>query len=102
VLTRPIGEAQWGLRKRNSNRMMSVTVRFLGPAADVVGHAEAVYELCEPVTLGGLIELLHARYPRLADCAGAVRFAVNSEYAEPSQPLRSGDEVAVIPPVSGG
>ncbi len=82
--------------------MTSVTVRFLGPAADVVGHPDAAYELCEPATLGALIELLHARYPKLAERVGSVRFAVNSEYAESSQPLRSGDEVAVIPPVSGG
>lgn len=83
-------------------RTISVTVRFLGPAADVVGHAEAVYGLCEPATLGALMELVCARYPKLAERAGAVRFAVNAEYAEPSQPLRAGDEVAVIPPVSGG
>lgn len=82
--------------------MTSVTVRFLGPAADVVGHPDAIYELCAPATLGALVELLHARYPKLAERAGAVRFAINGEYAEPSQPLRDGDEVAVIPPVSGG
>ncbi|MGB9625395.1 MAG: MoaD/ThiS family protein [Phycisphaerae bacterium] len=87
---------------RDSKDMTSVTVRFLGPAADVVGHADAVYELCEPATLGTLIELLYARYPKLAEHAGVVRFAVNSEYADPSQSLRTGDEVALIPPVSGG
>ncbi len=87
---------------QNSQHMTSVTVRFLGPAAEVAGHAEAVYELREPATLGTLIELIFARYPRLAERPGSVRFAVNQEYADASQTLRSSDEVAVIPPVSGG
>lgn len=86
----------------NVGRMMSVTVRFLGPSADVVGHMEAEYALREPATLGMLIELIGARYPKLVERAGAVRFAINTEYAEISQPLHAGDEVAVIPPVSGG
>jgi molybdopterin converting factor subunit 1 len=83
-------------------RTVSVTVRFLGPAADVVGHAEAEYRLGPPATLGALLDLIAARYPKLIEHPGAIRFAVNQEYAEPSQSLRSGDEVAVIPPVSGG
>ncbi len=84
------------------DNMVSVNVRFCGPAADVVGHAEARYELCGPATLGTLIELIAARYPGLAGRLGPVRFAVNQEYAEASRPLRSGDEIALIPPVSGG
>lgn len=83
-------------------RTISITVRFLGPAADAVGHAEAEYQLREPATLGTLVELIGARFPKLLDRPGAVRFAVNAEYADASQRLQAGDEVAVIPPVSGG
>jgi len=82
--------------------MITVTVRFLGPAADVACCAQTTCELPEPACLGELVRRLYERYPRLAEGRAALRFAVNREYAEPDRPLQDGDEVAVIPPVSGG
>jgi molybdopterin synthase catalytic subunit len=53
-------------------------------------------------TLGGLIDRLAAEIPRIAAARGRIRFVVNQEYATDSTVLADGDEVAVIPPVSGG
>jgi molybdopterin synthase catalytic subunit len=47
-------------------------------------------------------ERLTASYPRLAGYTGRLLYAVNQEFAEPASPLADGDELAFIPPVSGG
>ena len=49
-----------------------------------------------------LAERLAASYPHVFPPAGDLVVAVNQEYAEPHQSLHQGDEVALIPPVSGG
>ncbi len=82
--------------------MIQVRVKLFGPAADAVGCSELEYALTPPATLAGLLELMSAKYPALGGRATSLRFAVNEAYAEPGAPLADGDEVAVIPPVSGG
>ena len=54
-----------------------------------------------PATVAELHALLLSRYPALADI-GAVRYAVNQSFAQASTPIHPGDELAIIPPVSGG
>ncbi len=82
--------------------IVNVTVRVFGPAVDVVGHEMLEYGLAPPATLGGLAELLYARYPKLARASASIRFAVNGDYADLPTGLRDGDEIAIIPPVAGG
>jgi molybdopterin synthase catalytic subunit len=82
--------------------MVNVTVRIFGPAVDVVGHDTLEYGLTPPAALGDLIVLLYAKYPKLADASDSLRFAINDEYADLTADLRDGDEIAIIPPVSGG
>ena len=82
--------------------MIHVCVKLLGPAIDMVGFDTLHYELHPPASLGMLIELLVAKYPRLRANASYLRFAVNNEYAEEGKALENGDEVGVIPPVAGG
>ena len=54
-------------------------------------------------TVGELVDGLSARYgERFARVAGVASFVVNGERAERSTPVAEGDEVAVLPPVSGG
>ncbi|HEX6115143.1 MAG TPA: molybdopterin converting factor subunit 1 [Geminicoccaceae bacterium] len=56
-------------------------------------------------TVGALMEWLAASRPGFADALarpGAVRAAVNQDYAQPGDPVRPGDEVAFFPPVTGG
>ena len=82
--------------------MIQITVRLFGPAVDWAGGDTFEYALVAPATLGGLLELLCARHPRLARRAEFLRFAVNEEYAAVTSELHEGDEVAIVPPVSGG
>jgi molybdopterin converting factor subunit 1 len=81
--------------------MPRVTVRFLGPACDLAGVEQRAVDLASGTTLGGLAGVLAGESPRLGAAMG-VRLAVNRRYAALDQVLREGDEVAVIPPVSGG
>lgn len=82
--------------------MIQVTVRLLGPAVEWVGDEVLSYHLMPPAQLATLIELLHIKYPRLAQRAAFLRYAVNNEYATPDHALADGDEVGIIPPVAGG
>jgi molybdopterin converting factor subunit 1 len=81
--------------------MPRVSVRFLGPSADMVGSSERSFDLPERTTLGRLAGVLSEEYPQLGAAPG-VRLAVNRRYAALDLILTDGDEVAVIPPVSGG
>lgn len=79
-----------------------VKVLAFGSAAAALGWAESTVELAAGARLAELIEQLESRSERLAAARGRVRYAVNQKYANPLMQLADGDEVAVIPPVSGG
>ncbi len=78
-----------------------VKVLFFGAAADRAGTREADVPT-EAVTLDELWPLLTERYPGISPMRGTLAFAVNGEYARGDARVGSGDEVAVLPPVSGG
>lgn len=82
--------------------MTRVKAQFFGPAGDVAGCAEKSYELSDAATLAELITRIQADYPGFRSADKSIRYAVNREYADRTTALRHGDEVAVIPPVSGG
>jgi molybdopterin converting factor subunit 1 len=81
---------------------MQVRVLFFGRLKDIVGKSEESADLSE----GARVEDLFARYgrsfPELAQFRSSVVASVNQEFAEWRAPLSSGDEVAFLPPVSGG
>jgi molybdopterin synthase catalytic subunit len=81
---------------------MRVRVLFFGRLKDIVGKSEEDAELSD----GARVEDLFARYgrsfPELAQFRPSVIASVNQEFAEWRAPLASGDEVAFLPPVSGG
>src|SRR5579872_6395759 len=81
---------------------MRVRVLFFGRLKDIVGKSEEEAELSE----GARVEDLFARYgrnfPELAQFRSSVVASVNQEFAEWRVKLSPGDEVAFLPPVSGG
>jgi molybdopterin converting factor subunit 1 len=83
-------------------RPMVVSIRYFAGHRDITGRSAEQIALPEGATVGGLWEALVARYPRLGGYRGRLLYAVNQEYATPDTPLRDGDEVSFIPPVSGG
>ena len=72
-------------------------------ARDVIGAAEMSVELSDELSdAGQLMDWLCRRHPQLQGYRGAIRLAVNNRYVDDREPLRAGDEVALIPPVAGG
>jgi len=81
---------------------MRVHTRFFASARDAVGTRELDLEVPADTTAGALLDRLISDYPKLAGHAKTLRMAVNEAYTDLSHPLNEGDEVALIPPVSGG
>ena len=75
---------------------------LFGAAADRAGTRETVLPVEEEATLEDLWPVLAGRYPELAEMQHNLAFAVNGEYARMGDKVSSGDEVALLPPVSGG
>lgn len=84
------------------NETNTIRVVTFGSAAAALGWSERLMPLPDNTLLQHLIESLEATCPRLADARRRMRFAINQKYADLSSPLQQGDEVALIPPVSGG
>lgn len=82
--------------------MMSVTVLFLGPARQHVPAESQRFAWPEGLTVGEARRHLAEAFPALKEPIRHMRVAVNHEFVEPDRPLRDGDELALIPPVSGG
>ena len=82
---------------------MNVTVRLYASLAETAGVREvALADLPPSLTAGDLGAAVFERFPALAPLRESVIFAVNAEYVRPDHPVQAGDEVALIPPVSGG
>lgn len=81
---------------------MLVRVLFFGGLREALGTKESVEELPDGATLGRLRESLAARIAAMRALEGRLRIAVNQEFAEDGAVLKDGDEVALLPPVSGG
>lgn len=79
-----------------------IRVLFLGPARVLAGIETASMPLPTPPTVNELRRCLEKQYPSMARALPTMRLAVNMQYALDETPLHAGDEVAVIPPVSGG
>ena len=81
---------------------MRVTVRLFARLRDITGVAELTRELPDGATPRVLWDLLASEYAELDTYRDAVSAAVNAEYAKMNRRLADGDEVAFLPPVSGG
>lgn len=81
--------------------MPRIHIRFFGPARDLAGSAELSLDVEDNTTVGQIAGVIAENYPDLGRAVG-VRLAVNREYVALDRVLRDRDEVAVIPPVSGG
>ena len=81
---------------------MKIRVLFFGLTRDLTGFGEERVELAEGGRLEDLWRRYASRYPRWAEMSDSLVAAVNQEIAERSRALREGDEVAFLPPVSGG
>jgi molybdopterin converting factor subunit 1 len=81
---------------------MQVHVLLFGALKDLRPRETESFELPEKATVAELLRQFMATVPQLGKFAGSLAIAVNREYALPTQVLHEGDEVALLPPVSGG
>jgi molybdopterin converting factor subunit 1 len=82
--------------------MISITIRLFAGHRDIVGASELHWQVEAGATVGAVWDRLITAHPRLAGYTGRLLYAVNQEFSTPDSPLREGDELAFIPPVSGG
>ena len=80
---------------------MNVTIRAFGIAKEIFASSEIEIEVPELITVAGLKEYLRINYPPL-DSLKSFVLAVNNSYVNETQLIQELDEIAVIPPVSGG
>ncbi len=80
---------------------MKIKILAFGVAKDILGGTSVNLELINDATVYNLQYLLEQQYPRLKQLSSYM-VAVNNEYALPGDSLHERDEIAIIPPVSGG
>ncbi|HTY55045.1 MAG TPA: molybdopterin converting factor subunit 1 [Candidatus Binataceae bacterium] len=81
---------------------LSVTVKLFATLRERAKASELSREFASGTTVGQMWRSLREEFPGLQGHSGSVSFAVNHEYVNDDFPPRDGDEVAFIPPVSGG
>jgi molybdopterin converting factor subunit 1 len=79
-----------------------VTIRLFARLREIVGSGDLRRELPDGSTARDAWDALAREFPALSGFESAISCAVNEEYARLTTPLRTGDEVAFLPPVSGG
>ena len=80
---------------------MEINVLAFGIAKDIFGSSSVSLQLTNDATVSNLKYLLEREYPRLKQLASYM-VAVNNEYALDGDTVHQRDEIAIIPPVSGG
>ena len=81
---------------------MTIQLRFFAALRERLKLSEATREVPPGTTAAALWAALCREHPMLDPLSASVSFAVNREYVERDHVLQDGDELALIPPVSGG
>jgi len=85
-----------------NNQAESVVVQLFAKAAELTGTRQMTLHLSDEETVGTLFRRIAIKHPELGELKASLRFAVNHEFCDDTRRLNAGDEIAVIPPVSGG
>ena len=81
---------------------MRIKVLFFGQLKDVTGLSEDQLEVADGSHLEGVFQHYAGLFPKIGAMAGSIVMARNHEFAHLSSPVADGDEIAFLPPVSGG
>lgn len=90
------------LSGRGKLNAVRVRVLFFGMLKDIVGKPMDVIDLPEGSAVRDVLALYQSQIPRLKESLPSAALAVNQQYAGPETKLNADDEVALLPPVSGG
>ena len=81
---------------------MRVSIRLFARLRDITGTGEIEQQVPEGSTVRTIWDALASEFPDLRDYQTSISTAVNAEYSRMDAPVGEGDEVAFLPPVSGG
>ena len=81
---------------------MRVTVRLFARLRDITGASELARDVAPGATIGAVWRGLAGEFPDLAPYERSISSAVNADYARMDHKVSEGDEIAFLPPVSGG
>ena len=81
---------------------MRVTVRLFARLRNIAGAPELARDVAPGSTIGSVWRSLAEEYPELSQYERSISSAVNADYAKMDRTLSDGDEIAFLPPVSGG
>ena len=81
---------------------MKIEVHFFSRLRDLSGLSRVDRELSDGQTIGDLLEVIYVECTSLREWDQHILTAVNEEYAERDYVLKEGDNVSIMPPVSGG
>ncbi|HEY2908028.1 MAG TPA: molybdopterin converting factor subunit 1 [Vicinamibacterales bacterium] len=79
-----------------------MTVKLFARLRDITGAEELTRDLPAGATIGNVWRDLAAEFPALSEYERSISAAVNLDYARMNTEVRDGDEIAFLPPVSGG
>jgi molybdopterin converting factor subunit 1 len=82
--------------------LMRIRVLFFGVIRDIVGLREDSLDVADGARLGTILENYASRFPRLSDMSASIVLALNQQFSSATAVVADGDEVALLPPVSGG
>lgn len=81
---------------------ITITIKLFAAYQEAYGVPELVLEFPAGTTVEQVCERLIAEHPELAQWRHLTRFGVNLQFVEANTVLQAGDEVVLVPPVSGG
>jgi len=85
-----------------ATKLMRVRVLFFGVLKDSARRGQDELDLADGSSVRDVLAHCEAKFPGLREMLPSIAIAVNQQYSEPSQRLKDNDEVALLPPVSGG
>ena len=84
------------------NSAITITVKLFAAYQEAYGVSELILEFPNGTPVSAVRDRLLTEHPELAQWRDITRFGINLIFVEPNTALKNGDEVVLIPPVSGG
>jgi sulfur-carrier protein len=81
---------------------ITITVKLFAAYQEACGQSDLLWQFDRGTVVAAVGDRLYAQYPNLARWREVTRYGVNLQFVSPETPLQDGDEVVLIPPVSGG